>query len=86
MGTSATAIQAVPHLESRRPAPVRFPAHALLGRRPGQRPHRPRVGKVLEPGWQRRRPGQLPSDRHRRRDGRGHGRRRLDQLPRLQQK
>ena len=38
-----------------RGAPVRLPAHPVVGRRPRQPADRPRVGGILEPGWQQRR-------------------------------
>ena len=79
IGTGATAIQCVPHLGRGRPAPVRVPAHAFLGRRTRQPPHGPGLGRFAHAGLAATAHGQLPHPGHRRTGGRGPGRRRLDQ-------
>ena len=55
IGTGATAIQCVPHLGRRGQAALRLPAHALLGRPARQQADRSGLGRLAEPGWQKRR-------------------------------
>ena len=63
----------------RRRAAVRLPAHAVVGGRARQPPHRPGAGPPRSTGLAAGADGQLPVRRHRRRRRGGPRRRRLDQ-------